>query len=93
MAAKRARAARGPRNVFAAIFAKLRTGGRSDEARRRSGKMPLLARFAARGLRKGPDPVSLAMFAIDHVGAAAVRACASGVEVLIAAADQSPPPR
>ena len=28
-----------------------------------------------------PDPVSLAIFAIDRVGPAAVRACASGVEV------------
>jgi hypothetical protein len=36
-----------------------------------------------------PDPVSLAIFAIDRVGPAAVRACASGVEVRIAAPDEA----
>ncbi len=34
-----------------------------------------------------PDPVSLAIFAIDRVGPAAVRACASGLEVRVAAPD------
>jgi hypothetical protein len=36
-----------------------------------------------------PDPVSLAVFAIDRVGPAAVRACACGVEVRIAAPDEA----
>jgi hypothetical protein len=36
-----------------------------------------------------PDPVSLAIFAIDRVGPAAVRACASGVEVRVAAPDEA----
>ena len=33
--------------------------------------------------------MSLAVFAIDHVGPAAVRACASGIEVQIAAEDEA----
>ena len=36
-----------------------------------------------------PDPVSLAIFAIDRVGPAAVRVCASGVEVRVAAPDEA----
>ena len=36
-----------------------------------------------------PDPVSLAIFAIDRVGPAAVRACASGLEVRVAAPDEA----
>jgi hypothetical protein len=36
-----------------------------------------------------PDPVSLAIFAIDRVGPAAVRACASGGEVRVAAPDEA----
>jgi len=36
-----------------------------------------------------PDPVSLAIFAIDRVGPAAVRACASGIEVRVAAPDEA----
>jgi len=43
--------------------------------------MPLLHRFARRRVIVPPDPVSVAIFAIDRVGPAAVRACASGVEV------------
>ena len=35
------------------------------------------------------DPVLLAIFAIDRVGPAAVRACASGVEVRVAARDET----
>jgi hypothetical protein len=35
------------------------------------------------------DPVSLAIFAIDRVGPAAVRACASGVEVCVAVPDEA----
>src|SRR5947208_16554281 len=42
---------------------------------------PLFHPFAARKAIPAPDPVSLAVLAIDRVGPAAVRACASGVEV------------
>ena len=36
-----------------------------------------------------PDPVPLVIFAIDRVGPAAVRACASGLEVRVAAPDEA----
>src|SRR6266404_6529795 len=39
--------------------------------------LPLLHRFAARKAIPMPDPVLLAVLAIDRVGPAAVRACAS----------------
>jgi hypothetical protein len=51
--------------------------------------MPLLHRFAPRLEVAAVDPVSLAIFAIDRVGPAAVRACASGVEVCVAAPDEA----
>ena len=53
--------------------------------------LPLLHRFAARKAIPMPDPVSLAVLAIDRVGPAAVRACAcaSGVEVRVAAPDEA----
>jgi len=51
--------------------------------------LPLLHRFAARKAIQTPDPVSLAVLAIDRVGPAAVRACASGVEVRVAAPDEA----
>ena len=50
--------------------------------------MPMLHRFAARKIQT-PDPVLLAVLAIDRVGPAAVRACASGVEVRVAAPDEA----
>jgi hypothetical protein len=74
------------RNVFGATFARF-VGKRPPQPRPRSTslrRMPLLHRFAPR-----PDPVSLAIFAIDCVGPAAVRACASGVEVCVAAPDEA----
>src|ERR1700730_15068155 len=52
-------------------------------------ELPLLHRFAARKAVPTPDPVSLAVRAIDRVGRAAVRACASGVEVRVAAPDEA----
>jgi hypothetical protein len=88
MAAKRARPAPRKRNVFAATLAKFRPAARSD-SHHGSKKLPLFARFAARERANHPDPVSVAVFAIDQVGPAAVRACASGVEVCIAAADEA----
>jgi hypothetical protein len=36
-----------------------------------------------------PDPVLLAVLAIDRVGPATVRACASGVEVCVTAPDEA----
>jgi hypothetical protein len=51
--------------------------------------MPLLHRFAGRKAMKTPDPVVLAVLAIDRVGPAAVRACASGVEVCVTAPDEA----
>jgi len=89
MAAKRATAARAKRNVFAVTLAKLRPAGRSGERRHGAKKMPIFARFAPREPVSGPDPVSVAIFAIDCVGPAAVRACASGREVHISAADEA----
>ena len=52
-------------------------------------KMPLLHRFASHKAPQTPDPVLLAVLAIDRVGPAAVRACASGVEVRVAAPDEA----
>jgi hypothetical protein len=53
-----------------------------------AGKM-LLHKFAPEPATVTPDPISLAIFAIDRVGPAAVRACASGVEVRVAAPDEA----
>jgi hypothetical protein len=52
-------------------------------------KMPLLHRFVPRKEIEALDPVSLAIFAIDRVAPAAVRACASGVEVRLKAPDEA----
>jgi hypothetical protein len=51
--------------------------------------LPLFYRFAGRKAIPTPDPVSLAVLAIDRVGPAAVRACASGIEVRVAAPDEA----
>ena len=51
--------------------------------------IPLLHRFAGPKATQTPDPVLLAVLAIDRVGPAAVRACASGVEVRVAAPDEA----
>jgi hypothetical protein len=81
--------ARGKRNVLAATLSKFRAARRSAKAGLGGGKPSLWIRFGARERGTGPDPVSLAVFAIDHVGPAAVRACASGIEVRIAAQDEA----
>jgi hypothetical protein len=49
----------------------------------------MLHKFASEPRAVTPDPVLLAIFAIDRVGPAAVRACASGVEVRVAAPDEA----
>jgi len=72
-------------SVFGATLARFMGAGRPRRHARRGRlrKMPLLRGFATRKLGQMPDPVSLAAFAIDRVGPAAVRACASGVEVRV----------
>lgn len=81
----------GPRNnVFKATLTRFAGSRRS---RRRAGvrgwRRMLLHTFAPKPSAVAPDPVSLAVFAIDRVGPAAVRACASGVEVRVAAPDEA----
>ena len=73
------------RAVFAATLARLVGQPRFDRLR----GMPLLHRFAGRKAMQTPDPVVLAVLAIDRVGPAAVRACASGVEVCVTAPDEA----
>jgi hypothetical protein len=72
------------RPVFAAALARLMGQPRFDLRR----GMPLLHRLVARKAMLIPDPVLLAVLAIDRVGPAAVRACASGVEVCVTAPDE-----
>src|SRR5438105_4190848 len=72
------------RTTLAAKLARLMEPSRLNRLR----DMPMLHRFAAKKDRT-PDPVSLAVLAIDRVGPAAVRACASGVEVRVAAPDEA----
>jgi len=88
MIAKRTKPARKRQNVFAATLARLVDAKRSRPPRVSSGPLtfPLFGRPAS---ATGPDPVSLAVFAIDRVGPATVRAAASGVEVRVLAADEA----
>ena len=72
------------RAIFAATFARLVGQQRFGALRR----MPLFDRFAGRKAVQTLDPVLLAVLAIDRVGPAAVRACASGVEVRVSAPDE-----
>ena len=72
------------RAVFAATLARLVGQPRFGALRR----MPLLDRFAGHKAIQTLDPVLLAVLAIDRVGPAAVRACASGVEVRVSAPDE-----
>lgn len=79
------------RNVFKATLARFGKK-RGSRGRRRFDalrKLSLLDRFASRAASNEPDPISLAIFAIDRIGPAAVRACASGVEVSVAAPDEA----
>ena len=73
------------RAVFAATLARLVGQPRFDRLR----GMPLLHHFAGPKATQTPDPVLLAVLAIDRVGPAAVRACASGVEVRVTAPDEA----
>jgi hypothetical protein len=77
------------KNVFRATLTRF-TGKRRPRGRARLGwRKILLDRLAPAPASMTPDPVSLAIFAIDRVGPAAVRACASGVEVCVAAPDEA----
>jgi hypothetical protein len=91
MMANRATRPLAQRNVFAATLARFMDAHRSSHGRRPNArtKSPLFARLAVDRPVVIPDPVSVAVFAIDQVGPAAVRACASGVEVCVAAADEA----
>jgi hypothetical protein len=55
----------------------------------RGGKPSLLRRITRRTADSAPDLVSLAVLAIDRLGPAAVRACASGVAVCVQAPDEA----
>jgi antitoxin (DNA-binding transcriptional repressor) of toxin-antitoxin stability system len=72
------------RTGFVTTLARLVGQPRFDRLR----GMPLLSRFAGRNAIEGPDPILLAVLVIDRVGPAAVRACASGVEVCVTAPDE-----
>ena len=71
--------------AVAEALARLMGQSRFDRLR----AMPLLHRFPGGKVIRKPDPVLLAVLAIDRVGPAAVRACASGVEVRVAAPDEA----
>ena len=80
----------GPRNnVFKATLTRFADSRRSRRAGVCGWRRMLLHTFAPEPSAVAPDPVSLAVFAIDRVGPAAVRACASGVEVRVAAPDEA----
>jgi hypothetical protein len=90
MRAEQGEATRGRRSFFAMTFARLRpAGGFDDGGRHGARKHPLFARFAGRERQKAADPVTVAVFAINQVGPAVVRACASGVEVRVATTDEA----
>ena len=72
--------------VAAAITRFVRTRNEARDRRNTLGDSELL-RIASAEQPAEPDPVSVAVFAIDRVGPAAVRACASGVEVRVNVAD------
>jgi hypothetical protein len=71
--------------VFAATLARLMSQPSFDRLR----GMLQQQRFADRKATQTPDPVSLAVLAIDRIGPATVRACASGVEVRVTAPDEA----
>ncbi len=76
------------KNVFEASLIRLANKRRPrDRARFGDWRKILMHRLAPGPAT--PDPVSLVIFAIDRVGPAAVRACASGLEVRVAAPDEA----
>ena len=78
------------KNVFKATLTRFATNqGSRGRARFGGWRKILMHKFAPEPEMEMPDPVSLAIFAIDRVGPAAVRACASGIEVRVAAPDEA----
>lgn len=78
------------KNSFNATWTRLaKERGSGGRARFGDWRKILMHRFAPRTETETPDPVSLAILAIDRVGPAAVRACASGGEVSVAAPDEA----
>jgi hypothetical protein len=90
--AKQAAHLRPQKNVFGTTLArfvrKRKHGSRAHPRLSALRKWPLLQKWAPLPATPAPDPVSLAIFAIDWVGPAAVRASASGVEVRVSAPDE-----
>ncbi|MBV9687500.1 MAG: hypothetical protein JO096_09850 [Alphaproteobacteria bacterium] len=79
-----------PKNVFKATLTRFADTRRSHRlARVGRWRRMLLHTLVPESSSVALDPVSLAVFAIDRVGPAAVRACASGVEVQVAAPDEA----
>jgi hypothetical protein len=76
------------KNVFKATLTRFAKKRGSPSRARFGGWRKILMHRLAPG-PDAPDPVSLAVFAIDRVGPAAVRACASGVEVRVLAPDEA----
>lgn len=78
------------KNVFKATFTRFATR-RASTGRARFGdwRKILIHKFSPETETETPDPVLLAIFAIDRVGPAAVRACACGLEVRVAAPDEA----
>ena len=88
--AKRATRAGARKNVFKATLTRFaRKRGPRGGARFGHWRKVLMHKFAPDPEMETPDPVSLAIFAIDRVGPAAVRACACGLEVRVAAPDEA----
>ena len=88
--AKKATRPAARKNVFKATLTRLANKrGSGGRARFGDWRKILMHKFAPDPEMETPDPVSLAIFAIDRVGPAAVRACACGLEVRVAAPDEA----
>jgi hypothetical protein len=88
--AKKATRPAARKNVFKATLTRF-ANKRASRSRARFGdwRKILMHKFAPETEMETPDLVSLAIFAIDRVGPAAVRACACGLEVRVAAPDEA----
>lgn len=82
MMAKQGAAVRSRQRVLGTIWSRM--------ARKRvSSQWALLHRLVPRRESLTPDPVALAICAIDRIGPASVRACASGIEVCVVVPDEA----
>jgi hypothetical protein len=88
MMAKKATRPGARKNVFKATLTRF-ANKRGSHGRMHLGSWRKILMHRLAPGPETPDPVSLAVFAIDRVGPAAVRACACGVEVRIAAPDEA----